>query len=226
MFNNCFSQVINNIRRGFYVRAIFADVVAGAHKGLGRYSLNFTRLTYHNAFKNKQKLCAVFLVVGLAAGPTSPYMTIMPIHLIKMAAGIESYDHLVERQQLFALNDPTYGKLVGRHWTKHRPKRADEIEGVASIFWVFKGAIRARQPILALEVHESTDEEGKTLKRCAIVLDTNALVPTVPQPRRPHQGWRYFEPDDAPKDLAGGGQNVDPDMPMELRAELAALGLL
>lgn len=150
----------------------------------------------------------------------------MTVHLIKMSAGTQSLDQLANWQNSVARREAKYGTHVVRHWTKHRPKRAAEIEGVASIFWIFKGAIRARQPILALEAVEFSDEDGNPLKKCAIVLDATRLIPTEPQPRRPHQGWRYFDPEDAPLDLNAGDGSVDPEMPLDMRAELASLGLL
>lgn len=150
----------------------------------------------------------------------------MPLHIIKMAAGIESLEHLAERQAAYATFDQTYGQRVGRHWTRHRPKRADEIIGSGSIYWIFKGAIQARQKIIALETLEDYLEDGVRLKKCAIVYDVDNLIVTEPQPRRPHQGWRYFADEDAPRDLPDGAGGVDPDMPLSLRSELATLGLL
>jgi hypothetical protein len=48
-------------------------------------------------------------------------------------------------------------------------------------------------------------------------------VPVHPWPRRPHQGWRYLKPEDAPPDLREGDGG---DMPPEMIAELRELGLL
>ena len=46
---------------------------------------------------------------------------------------------------------------------------------------------------------------------------------TVPQPRRPFQGWRYLRPEDAPRDLMSAAAG---DVPPELAAELALIGVL
>jgi hypothetical protein len=48
-------------------------------------------------------------------------------------------------------------------------------------------------------------------------------VRTEWQPRRPFQGWRYLPAADAPGDL---GKRRNDDLPPQLRAELAALGLM
>jgi hypothetical protein len=44
-------------------------------------------------------------------------------------------------------------------------------------------------------------------------------------PRRAHQGWRYLEQADAPRDLADGEVAGD-TMPAELASNLARLGLV
>lgn len=54
------------------------------------------------------------------------------------------------------------------------------------------------------------------------------LVPVVPQPRRPFQGWRYLTATDAPLDLTGlseDGAGFDA-FPPQLQEDLAELGLL
>ncbi|WP_313293004.1 DUF1489 family protein, partial [Rhizobium rhizoryzae] len=51
------------------------------------------------------------------------------------------------------------------------------------------------------------------------------IIETVPQPKRPFQGWRYLTQEDAPRDLGAIGDDVA-SMPEDLRRELAELGLL
>jgi len=51
------------------------------------------------------------------------------------------------------------------------------------------------------------------------------LVPLMPHPRRPHQGWRYFEQKDVPVDLKGGAK-ARAALPVALLAELKSLGLI
>jgi hypothetical protein len=49
------------------------------------------------------------------------------------------------------------------------------------------------------------------------------LVPTIRRAHRAFQGWRYFDPKDAPRDLKARDMAALPDA---LRAELTDLGLL
>jgi hypothetical protein len=61
--------------------------------------------------------------------------------------------------------------------------------------------------------------------RCAIVLDS-LLVKTEARPHRPFQGWRYLSPSDVPPDLVGSAAELKHgDLPPDLSAALAALGL-
>ncbi|GGA60626.1 DUF1489 family protein [Pelagibacterium lentulum] len=141
------------------------------------------------------------------------------MHIIKLCVGVSSVDELIEwremrRSQGFARDD---GNNV--HRTRMMPKRADEIVGQGSLFWVMAGAVRCRQLIVGLEA--ATDSEGKSC--CDIILDPN-VIRTSPYPRRPFQGWRYLDPKDAPSDLATGS---DDQLPPEGMAEdLARLGLI
>ena len=59
--------------------------------------------------------------------------------------------------------------------------------------------------------------------RCALVLDRD-LIRTAAVPRRPFQGWRYLDAEDAPPDLAKGRAHDDA-LPAALAAELAEMGL-
>ena len=96
------------------------------------------------------------------------------------------------------------------------PKRSAELIAGGSLYWVIKGRVLARQRILALEPRRGADG----IERCAIRLDPE-VVRTLPQPRRPFQGWRYLRPEDAPPDLA-----ALPAVPLGLMAELAEIGVL
>jgi hypothetical protein len=100
------------------------------------------------------------------------------------------------------------------------PKRADEIVGEGSLYWVIKGFVQVRQRIV--DIRPVTDAAG--IERCDIVLDPQ-LHRTRLQPRRPFQGWRYLADRDAPADLGRTG-TADDAIPAEMRRELAELGLI
>lgn len=138
----------------------------------------------------------------------------MALHLIKLCVGAESVDDL---QEWIDLRLRMSGEQV--HTTRMVPKRADEIVGEGSLYWVIKGVILVRQRIIAIE--EVTDDHGV---RCGLILDP-PLIRTAPQPRRAFQGWRYLAQKDAPADMSDGQKGLL-EMPRELREELASLGLL
>lgn len=143
----------------------------------------------------------------------------MPLNLIKLCVGIDSIDHL-KTAQIARRQQAQSAGLGDRLWhqTRHMPRRATELLDGGSMYWVIKGAIRVRQRLREFETLNGEDKG----RRCRIVLDPE-LVPTDQWPRRPFQGWRYLEGEDAPADLTPGA-NAD-DMPPELIAELRALGL-
>jgi hypothetical protein len=137
------------------------------------------------------------------------------VNLIKLAVGIRDVPHLEEAQRIRA---EERGDLsVRRAFTRHKPVRADVLDG--SLYWVIKGTIRCRQRILGFEA--ASDAEGKPF--CLILLDP-PLVPVVPTQRGPYQGWRYFKPEDAPGDLAPGADGLPP--PDDMMKELRSLGLI
>lgn len=86
-----------------------------------------------------------------------------------------------------------------------------------SLYWVIGGFVMARQQII--DIRPEPDENGRA--KCGLVLSPD-IVATTPQPRRPFQGWRYFQPEDAPPDLGA----TDSSMPASMQKELASLGLL
>ena len=142
----------------------------------------------------------------------------MPLHLIKLAVGIRDLDHLTEVQARRALH--VDGRSIVPVHTRRVPKRGEEILAGGSIYWVVRGSVTARQRVLAIDT--GVDEEGESY--CTLGLEAE-LVPTVPTAHRPFQGWRYLDPQAAPKDLAEAGGQGD-ELPAHLAAELRSLGLL
>jgi len=145
----------------------------------------------------------------------------MTIHLVKMAVGIDSVDHLIDVQaDRLRQAREAGGAAVLRHMTRNTPRRAEEVLDGGSIYWIIKGYIRARQPITGFG--EGVGRNGRP--RCAMILDPK-LVRTELVPHRPIQGWRYMEAPAAPRDLTRRSA-ARTSMPDEMEAELRALGLL
>lgn len=132
-------------------------------------------------------------------------------HLVKLCVGVSDVAYLFERAEALRAAD----KHLVIH-TRQMPKAADELLAGGSLYWVVKGQILVRQPIVAL-----TAVGTKDAPLCEIALAPD-IVLTRPQPRRPFQGWRYLSSEDAPPDLesftAGEG------LPQDLEAQLRDLG--
>src|SRR5690606_7793957 len=126
----------------------------------------------------------------------------MALHLLKVAVGVESVEHLAELQ---AARRKRLGRVV--HFTRHYPRRADELLHGGSMYWIVKGLVRVRQRLIGFERTTRDDDTPA----CAMVLDP-VLVRTRPQPRRPHQGWRYLTEADAPADAPRGFAEEEADM--------------
>jgi hypothetical protein len=131
----------------------------------------------------------------------------MPLHLTKVAFQATS---LAEMHGWFA-DRGEEAKLT----TRYLPKRHAELIG-GSLFWIYKSQLVARSEILGFE-----DAEGG---RCHIVISSR-LIDVYPLPCRAHQGWRYLEDKDAPRDL-NPGEDASEAMPGRLASDLARLGLV
>ena len=130
----------------------------------------------------------------------------MPLHMIKLAVGVPDVEWLEKRA--------SKGVPLVVH-TRMTPKRGPEMEDGGSLYWVVKGSVMARQPIMDI----STIGEGRD-SRCEITLEPK-VIRVSPTVRRAFQGWRYLEPKDAPVDL----DVIDTgETPPELAAMLRDLG--
>ena len=130
----------------------------------------------------------------------------MPLHMIKLCVGVSDVAWLERRAR------------GGRPLvvdTRMTPKRAAEIEDGGSLYWVIKGAVLCRQPILDITTHG----EGRT-SHCDITLAPE-VIRTAPLARRPFQGWRYLDPKEAPPDLTSAEATSLPD---DLVRQLRELG--
>lgn len=146
----------------------------------------------------------------------------MALHLLKLCVGADSIQDLQDWIEENRLHHTRLGRAYEQtHTTRMVPKRAGEIAGAGSLYWVIKGQLACRQPILAIRPFRDAGGIG----RCHLVLEP-VITPVEPRPFRPFQGWRYLEPKDAPPDLAGDTAGDLASMPETLRRELVDLGLL
>lgn len=145
----------------------------------------------------------------------------MALHLIKLCVGADSIrdlqDWIKERLAEKRRRKQTPEHI---HTTRMMPTRADELLDGGSLYWVIRGEIACRQALA--DIRQYKDKEG--VRRCQLVLSPK-VVPVVPRPRGPFQGWRYLNGNDAPTDLTRGAKGLT-KLPEELRRELRELGLL
>lgn len=145
----------------------------------------------------------------------------MPLHLLKLCVGAESIGDLEAWiASRMAAKKKRGEALEHIHTTRMTPKRRDELLDGGSLYWVIKGQIAARERLLDLRPVVGADGIGRT----DLVLDGN-VVPVMPRPFRPFQGWRYLQDKDAPADLGRNDRGIA-EMPEELRRELREMGLL
>lgn len=140
----------------------------------------------------------------------------MPLHLVKLAVGIEDVAQLCRVRAERAAQR-------GGSWvpTRNQPRRAAEVLAGGSLYWVVRGQIRARQRVTGLRTGQR--EDGR---RACLIEVAAELVATWPRPCRPFQGWRYLAPADAPPDLPPDLPGGEEPPPETMLAELRALGLL
>lgn len=145
----------------------------------------------------------------------------MALHLIKLCVGAETLDDLREWVSKRALVALAAGlEPSSSHTTRMIPKRVEELLDGGSLYWVIKGQVQARQRLMDLRTFKDVDG----ITRCELILGPE-VIETEFQPKRAFQGWRYLKDEDAPRDLRNlDGGNAD--LPLELRRELAELGLL
>jgi hypothetical protein len=138
----------------------------------------------------------------------------MALHIVKLCVGVAN----LEEFEGWRREEQSRRRQMD-HITRMFPKRAAEVLDGGSIYWVIKGMILARQPIVALQ--PVTGSDG--IERCRMVFSSDYVL-VRPAPRRAFQGWRYLDAADVPPDLSRAQGAAD--MPEAMRAQLAELGLL
>ncbi len=139
------------------------------------------------------------------------------LHLMKLAVGVRDPAHLRVLQAERAARTPPL-----RHRTRNFPRRAAEVIGGGSIYWVIAGFLSVRQPIL--DIVADCREDGSA---CAALILDPELVALAGRSVKPFQGWRYLASADAPPDLAAlTPTRGETALPPALRQELRALCLL
>ena len=131
----------------------------------------------------------------------------MALHMLRLCVGCDTIEELVNWQA-----------TRGGPWVLHTrmtPKRADEMLDGGSLYRIFKGMILCRQAILAIS------KVGEGVGAHCEMLLAPQIIRVAPTPRRAFQGWRYFDPDDAPPDL---DQGVDGEIPADLARQLREAG--
>jgi hypothetical protein len=145
----------------------------------------------------------------------------MTLHLVKLCVGAASIEDLAVWQRK-RLTEQKKSREKPRlfHTTFQTPKRQAQLLDGGSLYWVIKGVIQVRQRIVGFDEGHKADGS-----RCCLILLDAALVPVRPLSRRAFQGWRYFDPADAPPDLNRGDRKLS-GLPPKMRRDLADLGLL
>ncbi len=145
----------------------------------------------------------------------------MALHLLKLCVGAESIRDLEEWIEMRMRQMKKSGLDAEQfHTTRMVPKRLDELLDGGSLYWVIKGQVAARQELRAIRPFV----DGDGISRCHLVLEP-VVIPVMPRPCRPFQGWRYLKGEEAPRDLGESSGDLG-DLPEDMRRELRELGLL
>src|SRR4029453_13284217 len=147
----------------------------------------------------------------------------LTLHLIKLCVGCDSIEDLAswQAERLKQMRKAGQKKPRLFHSTFQMPKRREELLDGGSLYWVIKGIVQVRQPLL--DIAEGHKADGTP---CCLLILKNELIAGRPPPRPPFQGWRYRSQAEAPPDLKRGAASGVTAMPPKLRKQLAELGLL
>ena len=143
----------------------------------------------------------------------------MTIHLLKPALKVQDLFEFSQRQKSRWMEHE--GELVYPVWTSRKPAREEALLDGGSLFWIIKKQIRVRQNVLAVVPYESGADE----KPSYLILCSPELVRVEPVRKKPFQGWRYLEAENAPPDI-GRIMAMDEPPPPDMERDLREAGLL
>lgn len=140
------------------------------------------------------------------------------LHILKLCVGPRDVATLRAGQARRIALDPPL-----RHLTRMHPKRAEEIIGEGSLYWVVAGFVCVRQRILDIR----SEAAGDGTAHAALVLDPD-LVAVAARPVKAFQGWRYLTAEAAAPDIGNATEDASgvSALPEALRRELQTLCLL
>ena len=142
----------------------------------------------------------------------------MPLHLIKLAVGADSLADLREwMAERMAEARRRRLPLRHAHVTRMAPKRTEQVLDGGSLYWVVKGMISARQPIVGLEPFVDADGIG----RCKIWLG-ETVVAVAPARCAPSRAGAITSQGRAARHRRGPARLAE--MPEVMRRELARSG--
>lgn len=144
----------------------------------------------------------------------------MVVHLIKLVVGVDDLDQFLEIQNNSIVD--YNGEPANAVRTRYKPKRGAEVLDGGSLYRVIKNKICCRQKVLGFESIESADKGTQTL-----IMVEPTIIQTISTPKRPFQGWRYFENAAVPRDRGVYlGDNQRDEVPEDMEKELKEMGLL
>ncbi|GGD95291.1 hypothetical protein GCM10011515_13920 [Tsuneonella deserti] len=130
----------------------------------------------------------------------------MPLHMTKIAYSSKSIE---------ALREWVEAEDEAHMRTRYLPKRHAEMIG-GSLYWIMDHAVVARCEILGFAQRPDGHWTIRLQPR---------LILVEPKHKRAHQGWRYLQDRDAPRDLEDGEVPGDA-IPGRLAGRLTKLGLI
>ncbi len=145
---------------------------------------------------------------------TQPPSLVSMLHIMKLCVGVADPAELRAWQAERLRADPPL-----RHLTRHMPRRAEQIVGQGSLYWVIAGTMLLRQ-----RWSGSSPRRARTAPPAPRCCCTRTWSRVRARPVKAFQGWRYLRGEDAPDDLAAG--EAEAAMPFALAQHLRELCLL